>query len=301
MTQYFAASLRRNGGNFADARLIVHIGDDSEPFDVDAALPDLACYGITWRWVDRAEFQRLYYNATGLARWAEPFQSEYVLMADADMLVAADFSDAAEQLAQPRGIAGVTATVPPWLARKQGDVDRERWQELFALAGLPPPAFDCPHPGHGIYYPVGGGSETGPAYYNYGFVLGTAAAMNAIAQTIRADCQLAADFNQTDLSAQIGLTLSILRNRIHYMSLPVRYNFWAEPGYFQTYPSEAADMRIFHYLNGPFRKHDDTSGTQAVAAWLEAHRNDPNPHTKMVVGVVGKAHQAVMADLSDTL
>lgn len=114
-----------------------------------------------------AEFQRRSYNATGLDRWAERFQCEYVLMADADMLVAADFSDAVEQLPQ-------------------------------------------------------------------------------------------------------------------------------------TYPSEAADMRIFHYLNGPFRKHSDTSGTQSVASWLEAHRNDPNPHTQMIADVVGKAHQEVMVDLSDT-
>ena len=42
MVQYLAASLRRYAGRFADARLIVSIGDDCEPFDVAAAYPQLA-------------------------------------------------------------------------------------------------------------------------------------------------------------------------------------------------------------------------------------------------------------------
>ena len=299
MVQYLAASLRRYAGLFADARLIVSIGDDCEPFDIAAAYPQLAPYGITWRWVDREAFRRHSYFATGLDRWAEPFESDFVLMADADMLIMSDFSDVAARLSQPRGIAGVTATMPPWLGRNKGDVDGERWQEMFALAGLQPPVFDCPHPGNGLYYPVGGGMPCGPAYYNFGFVLGTRDAMNAIAKTFAQDYYLAADFMQTDLSAQAGLTLSIIRNAIDYQALPVRYNFWAEGGYHQAFPQEAADVRILHYLNGPFQKDRDIESPAHVEAWLRAHKNDEGSHAKFIWQAVKKAHAAVAAECQD--
>jgi hypothetical protein len=297
MVQYFAASLRRYGGRFADAHLIVSVGEDCEPFDVAAAHPHLARYGITWRWADRESFRRHSYFATGLDRWAEPFQTEFVLMADADLLITGDFSDVAEQLAQPRGIAGVIATSPPWLISHRGDVDRERWEALFDLAGLAQPVFDCPHPGHGIYYAIGGGMERAPVYYNFGFVLGTRDAMNAIAKTFSQDYILAAHF--APFAAQAGLTLSIIRNRVSYQALPVRYNFWADHRYHQAFPADAADMRILHYLNGPFRKDQDIGSPADVAAWLQAHRNEKGAHARFLFSALSKAHAAVTAECLD--
>jgi hypothetical protein len=140
--------------------------------------------------------------------------------------------------------------------------------------------------------------ETGPAYYSFGFVFGTRHAMNAIAKTIHQDSILAADFMQTDLAGQAGLTLSIIRNAVSYRALPVRYNFWADHGYHQAFPADAADMRVLHYLNGPFRKHQDNGSPSDVAAWLQAHQNDESAHAQFIVGAVGKAHAAVMAEFS---
>jgi hypothetical protein len=300
MIHYLAASLWRYGWPNGDRRLVVSIGEDCEPFDVNAAHPELARYGINWRWVDREAFRRYSHFATGMDRWIEPFQADFVLMADADVLFNGDFSDVAVQLSQPLGIAGVTATSPPWLAVGDGDVDGERWGQLFALASLPPPVFDCPHPGNGIWYAAGSGLASGPVYYNFGFVLGTRDAMNAIGRTFSQDYLLAADFSKNYLAAQMGLTLSIIRNRVSYRSLPVRYNFWGDARYHQAFPSEAADMRVLHYLNGPFRKHQDADGPQDVAAWLKANEGDHDAHVQFLVSAVRKAHRAVMADLSET-
>jgi len=218
----------------------------------------------------------------------------FVLMADADVMIMADFSEAARQLVQPRGIAGVVATSPPWLISGRGDVDRERWQELFAAGGLPPPVFDCPHPGRGIYYAREGGMENAPAYFNFGFVLGTRDAMNAIAKTFHQDYLLAADF--APFAAQAGLTLSIIRNAIHYQTLPLRYNFWGDYRYHQAFPDEAADMRILHYLNGPFLKDRDIESPAHVAVWLEAHRDDEGSHAQFLWNAIAKAHAAVLAE-----
>lgn len=293
MVQYFAASLRRHGGKFAGARLVVSVGEDCEPFDIEASQPQLRKYGITWRWVDREAYRRHTYFATGMDRWAEPFEADYVLMADADMLVVGDFSDAAARLSEPLGIGGVEATMPPWLGRCQGDVDRERWAELFARAGLAAPVFDCPHPGHGVYYPAGSGMERGPVYYSFGFVLGTRQAMNAIATTFASDYLLAADFMKTDLAGQAGLTLSIVRHGIPYLALPVRYNFWADERHYEAFPGEAAEVRVLHYLNGPLSKARDIESPAAVAAWLRERRGAPAGHARFLRDTVAKAHAAV--------
>jgi hypothetical protein len=298
MIQYLAASLWRYGWPNQDRRLIVSIGEDCEPFDIDAAHPELARYGITWRWTDREAYRRHSHYATGMDRWAEPFQTDFVLMADADTLFTGDFSEIARQLAQPLGIAGVVATNPPWFIDGKGDVDRERWGELFAMAGLPPPVFDCPHPGHGVWYPAGSAMESGPAYYNFGFVLGTREAMNVIGKTFCQDYLLAYDFSQSYLAAQMGLTLSIIRNQVSYRNLAVRYNFWGDAKYHTAFPSDAADVRVLHYLNGPFRKHDNTKSPADIAAWLGAHEADESTHIRFIVSAVRKAHAAVIADLS---
>ncbi len=222
-------------------------------------------------------------------------------MADADLLFLGDFSDITTQLAQPRGIAGVIGTYPPWLGRGNGNVDQERWCELFKLAGLPQPVFDCHHPGHGVYYPAGSGMQAGPVYYNFGFVLGTREAMNAIAKTFCRDYLLAADFLKSDLAAQVGLTLSIVRNRIGYEILPVRYNFWPDRTYYEAFPADAADLRILHYvLYGPFRKHHDTGSPADIAAWISAHGESEDPHIQFIVRALEEGHAAVMADLLDS-
>jgi hypothetical protein len=136
-------------------------------------------------------------------------------------------------------------------------------------------------------------------YYNFGFVLGTREAMNAVGKTFCRDYLLAHEFSQSYLAAQIGLTLSIIRNQVSYHTLPVRYNFWGDPRHHTAFPADAADVRVLHYLNGPFRKHDNTKSPADVAAWLGAHEANEGAHMQFMVNAVGKAHAAVVADLSD--
>src|SRR3954452_19947309 len=87
MIHMLAESVRSFAGEFSDARIIVSIGEDIEPFDVERERPELKPYGIDWRWTDREQFRRHIYFATGLDRWAAPFECDLVLMADADILI----------------------------------------------------------------------------------------------------------------------------------------------------------------------------------------------------------------------
>ena len=297
MVHYFAATLRRYSGRFKDAWLVASVGEDCDPFDIGATQPQLARHDITWRWANRDDFRRNSYNATGLTSRAMPFEVELVMIADAAPLVMGDFSDAAEQLARPFGIAAVPATWPPWLGRGKGDVDRI---ELFALAGLPTPVFDCPHLGHGVYYPVGAGMDAGPAYFSYGVVLGTRDAMSAIASTVPANYFLAVEFLRTDLAAQVGSTLSIIRSALTYRALPVRYSFSADYRAHEVFPAETADVLILHYLNCPFRKHVNTASPSAVATRLKDHRDDQGAHAQFIFNVVNRADNAVVAESADS-
>ena len=293
MVHMLAESVRSFAGLFADARIVVSIGEDIEPFDIDLARPELEPFGIEWRWTDRDQFRRHSYFATGLDRWAVPFECDYVLMADADILILGPLNDLATFLPTPRSVAGVIATKPPFTARGNGD-DETRWPELYRAAGLTPPPFDFPIPGHGTHYPTSG-IATGPAYYNFGFVIGRNEAMNAIRETFHSDYLVAHDFMQSILAAQAGLGLSITRHRLDAAALPLRYNFWSQAKYLANFPEEADDIRVLHYLNGPFRKHGDTDSIGDVEAWVAARPDTSDPVERLLVGALGKVLSRIEA------
>jgi lipopolysaccharide biosynthesis glycosyltransferase len=290
MVHCLAASIRAFGGRFRDARIVVSVGEDCESFDIDAARPELAPYEITWRWVDSAAFRKDSYFAQVQDRWAEPFDCDYVLMADADILMLGPLEDAVDYIEDNKTIAGVIATYPPFLARDSGD-DRVRWPELFAKAGLGPPDFQFPIPGYGAFYSHEG-MALAPPYYNFGFVLGARDAMNAIRATAEHDYRIAEEYMRTDLRAQAGLCLSIVRNQLKARALPVRYNFWCHPLYFQHFPDEAAEAHVAHYLNGPFVKHRDNNSMADIERWLSENRNSTDVVTQFLVAALEKVTNA---------
>lgn len=281
MVHLFAESVRSFAGLFSDARIIVSVGEDCEPFDIAHSRPELEQYGIEWRWTDRELFKRHSYFATGLDRWAEPFECDYVLMADADILIMGSLNDLPNFLPSPRSIAGVIATKPPFTARGKGD-DDTRWPELYLAAGLTPPAFEFPIPGHGTHYPLSGIAKS-PAYFNFGFVIGRNEAMNAIRKTFHSDYLVAHEFMKSVVAAQAALGLSITRHELEAAALPVRYNFWSQDKYLRHFPQEADDARVLHYLNGPFRKHGDTDSLTDVEAWVKARSATPDPVERLLV------------------
>jgi hypothetical protein len=287
MVHFFAASLRRRGGAFRDAKIVVSVGEDCEPFDLQESHPELSKYDVSWRWADRAAFREISYFATVLRRW-EGFESDYVIMADADTLVLGDVSEALKWLSGPRSICGVIATFPPFMARGDGNTDAERWPELFKRAGLTPPPFDSVHPGFGHFYDASQGIQAAPPYYNYGFVLGTREAMESIASTVEEDYRTALAYMNTDLAAQAGLALSIVRHRIDYASLPVRFNMWSWPAYQRAFPNEFSDVKLLHYLHHEvFSKSRDIENLAALKDWLAGNRESTEPMTRCIADGFG--------------
>jgi hypothetical protein len=287
MLHFYAASLRRRGGAFRDAKIVVSVGEDCEPFDLDRHRPELSRYDISWRWTDRREFRERSYFATSLCRWRD-FEADYVIMADADTLVLGDISEALRWLEGPRSICGVIATFPPFMAAGEGNTDAERWPVLFQRAGLPPPRFDCVHPGFGHFYDASQGIRVAPPYYNYGFVLGAREAMEAIATTVEEDYLTAAAHMKSIYSAQAGLALSIVKNRVAYASLPVRFNMWAWPPYRAAFPEECSQVRLLHYLAPDvFAKTRDIDNLVVLKDWLAHNGRSDEPMTRLMADGFG--------------
>src|SRR5690348_5757800 len=63
--EFLHRSVRACGGLTAEAKLVVSIGEDIDPFDVVAREP-WSRDQVTWRWVDREAFRRDSFFATGL-------------------------------------------------------------------------------------------------------------------------------------------------------------------------------------------------------------------------------------------
>src|SRR4051812_46049096 len=89
--RYLATSLKMLGGDFKSSRIVVTVGHEEAPLDLDGVLPWARDEGIEWRWVDSKQFLRwrgdaFPYVATMMDRFRRPFESEFVMMADADIL-----------------------------------------------------------------------------------------------------------------------------------------------------------------------------------------------------------------------
>ncbi len=299
MLHYFAASLAQVAGRFTSVNIVVTVGGDCEAFNLGAENPQLGRYPIEWRWIPRETYQQHNYFATGAARWAVPFQADYVLMADADVLFVRDFSDLVGALSFPSGIGGVMATFPPFMARGRGNIDGEEWPQLFKRAGVPQLPFDTPHPGFKIYYGTEEGIELGPKYYNFGFVMGTRCAMNKIRSSFQSDYEIAHEYMASDLAAQVGLTLSMARHQLRANAFPVRYNFWASRKYVGAYPADFRDLRVLHYLvDDAIRKHVDTADYRSVERWIRANSASTDPLMRTLVAAFSRIRDVVSEDHS---
>ena len=85
--RYLAASLTMYGGHLGGSSLIVSVGADEEPRDLDAELPWARSLPLEWRWIDRELFRRCGPTATRLARFSYDFRARHVLMLESDTLI----------------------------------------------------------------------------------------------------------------------------------------------------------------------------------------------------------------------
>ncbi len=267
---YLAASLQRHGGRYAEAPIVVTVGEDREPFDLTAYLGWPKRYNLEWRWVPREQYRRDIYYATALNRFRYDYRSRTVLMLDADIIVRGCFEELIEAVERDQALRGMTALTSPWNPLRKEASHEQWWQRVFDSAGLGPVPYVSQHTCWGVIW----GRETprlSPPYFNFGVLAAPAGVMNAIGNVIFDHMRKVEQVRDFIYKCQIALTLSVVSTKTPWKEMPMRFNMLNHPIIAAAYPVEAAEARIMHYLCGDvkdFSKNKDMHSPEAVDAWL---------------------------------
>jgi hypothetical protein len=291
------ATLRRYGGALRDAPVVVTVSRDCEPYDIAGALgwPD---DDIEWRWIDRDRFAECGIYATALARFTYDFDADWVLQLDADVLCAAPLDELL--LVPGEAIAGAVGHVSPEVhapAFRDGVERRGRgfWDDLYVLAGLTEPALECEHTGWGItdHDPS---RRFCPPYFNLGVLMARADVTRRLGEVIFDEMARVHRYVDTRFRCQLALTLAVERTRTQYLELPVRWNFPNHMGFWETWPDEAADLRLLHYgyaAPPEFDREVDTDSEANLARFAE--RSGLSPVHELLRDRVASVADALLA------
>jgi len=251
--KYLRRAFDARGGQYADARFLVSVGEDCEPYDLAANEP-WSRGRIDWHWVNRDDFRAWSYHATTLDRYGPAPEGDVVIFLDADTMLIDHVDDVLDALAAEPAIAGVIAHTPPTTY----DRPHIHWNDVFAALGRTLPVARFQHSGWGgmLSDPA---HRFSPAYYNYGVVFFPRAIFTEIAARIRGSLEMTAGAPiHPGFRSQLGLTLAIYDTNARHVALDLRYNFpndgWAD----ELHGDELANIRIIHYLRehvlGPRRE-----------------------------------------------
>ena len=284
-------SLRRFGGAFRDAPVIATVGAESLDEGLAERMPWLAANGIELRWVPPDEFARLAIFATGLRRLQHDFQSDMVLLLDADTLIRHPLDDLIERTYRDGVLAGTIAHTPPLTQGKLVDPD---WAQLFSLCGLPAPRLEYEHTGWGYFF-----SDSRyrycPPYFNYGVIAVPAGLLSRISQAY-APCleRLRAVFGSY-FDGQIALSMAIAQVDAPVRALPLRYNLPNNPLLEALHHQEIEHATILHLLGDQqFRRAETFASLASLEAFLE--RTDLRVVSLMAQEVVRAIFPALVAE-----
>lgn len=270
MVHYLAASWLLNGGPFAKSRIVVTVGADQEPVDLQRVLPWSRHYPIEWHWLDRALFRTHSIYATALDRFRLPFRSKLVLLLDADTICCGSFLPLAQSVARTGSFAGLIAHCSPFFELPEND-NETWWQRLAKSADCPPFRMTCRHSGCGVIYHQPGG-ERCPPYFNLGMLLAPAPVMTHIGTRIY---DAMANVNRlllTGFRCQLAVALAIQQLQLPVHEAPMRYNCPNDDALAARHRRELRYVRLFHYLRvGPIDKNRDFVSSAAVDALLRRH------------------------------
>lgn len=216
--RYLVASLTMYGGHLGGSSLVVTVGADEEPRDLDAELPWARSLPLEWRWIDRERFRRWGSTATRLERFTHDFRARHVLMLESDTLVVASLTALVSRVLEDKALAGVPAedvpatvvpSPPPATGRSSDDT-------------VPAPVFDP-------------SMLIAPQRWMRRLGSGVREALEATAE-VEPDWQVAATIARV-----------VERLEIPTANLPHRFNFANDRLWMTRYHAEALDLRILRY------------------------------------------------------
>jgi hypothetical protein len=261
------------GGRTGHVRMVVSVGEDTEPYDIAATQP-WSNENVIWRWAPREEFRKLSYHATGLDLFKVESDASVVLFADADTVFVNSVDDVLESLEAVPAIAGVMAYVPPfatpWFTRPG-----ETWETLFAKLGWRLPSDLHQHTGWGTMlnrHDV----RFAPIYYNFGVVFVPGHFLPDLAAAFERQLVTAEKADVGYFQSQLALTLAIYELDLRRIALPPRYNFVNDPLFEANYPQDLADLRILHYLTDKVQRETIWQSPQETLAFIRRGNLSPS-------------------------
>lgn len=240
MTHYLVSSLRRFGGAYRNARVVLTIGAaETDKSDIESYSWKRKL-GLEVKWLPRERFLVDSYFATAMERFCYEFSSDVVLMLDADILIAKPFDELIHDCYRQQRFAGLIAHVPPFS-------ELSTWQKLYDAAGLGGASFKHEHTGWGYMF----NDESvrfAPPYFNFGVICAPSSIMKSIGQVIYEMLHCVNSVIETDFRAQIALSLAITKQAIPYRCLPMRYNFPNDVFLEALHGEELPHAAILHLL-----------------------------------------------------
>jgi hypothetical protein len=245
MVQCLTLSLRRFGGAYREAPIILSVGDREIDPGFEARYPWLAKLGVETRFVPEAAFREHSYFATGTARFEHEYRSDVVLFLDADILVAAPFDDLIHDVHRHQHFAGMIALASPILALKPSVT----WKDLYDHCGINRlPDLRYEYTGWPYFLTDAPEHRYCPVYFNYGVVCAPAAMMKRIGPSYFAHYLKLRDRFECVLISQIALTMAVLELDLPYRTLPMRYNFANEMAVEALHAAELPQASFLHLL-----------------------------------------------------
>jgi hypothetical protein len=271
--------------------VIATVGAESIDEGLADRMPWLAANGIELRWVPSDEFARLGIYAPGLRRLHHDFQSDMVLLLDADTLIRRPLDDLIKGTSRAGVLAGTIAHTTPLTQGKLADPD---WAHLFSLCGLPAPRLDYEHTGWGYFF-NDPRYRYCPPYFNYGVIAGPARLLSQIGRAY-APCleRVRAAFGSY-FDGQIALSMAIAQLDAPVRALPLRYNMTNNPLLEALHHQELEHAVILHLLHEhQFRRAETFASLASLEAFL--NRTDLRVVSLMAQEVVRAIFPALVAE-----
>jgi SAM-dependent methyltransferase len=243
MIRCFTLSLRKFGGAYANAPVIVTTGETTADPGLSDRLPWLKSLGVELRWAPEEEYRIRSHSAQSHQRFNYAHRSDVVLLMDADILIAGPIDEMVERVYRDQVVAGLISHVTPFTPGTGRD-----WHGLFRHCGVGQPRLQHEHTGWGYMF-NDAALRYCPSYFNFGVVCGPRIHISAIGRMITAMHEKVSEYYPDSFfRGQLALAAAIASLGLPTWALPMRFNFPNDPFVEALHHEEIPHVRIIHML-----------------------------------------------------
>ncbi|MEJ1161793.1 hypothetical protein [Prosthecomicrobium sp. N25] len=242
----FDFALRRLGGPYRTARILVVVGDGCDLEDVRRRNPWAEGRPIDWTRVPDTVFERDGYWGTANWRYVPEADADIVVLSDADTVLLGPVHQALAPLATTRpALAGHMAHYWPPIVSDILPPGRspDFWPKLFDLCGAPLPARLHPYSCNDD-----DGGPLAPVYLNLGFVALNRPALDVFRRSAFDLHGRLKTLLKSDMWCQIAVPVLASRHLMHATLLPAEYNAANDDIHIARHGIEPSSLRVLHYL-----------------------------------------------------